>query len=96
MTPKFEVGEVVLLRSKAHPELDGEYIVREVCMPGEIMSTGVKLRNDQEVGYHLGFVTPNEKHTWAESALRKKHLPGSLSFLDIMKTLKDPSKCQNA
>ena len=33
--PKFKVGEVVILQSKKHPTLNGEYTIREIVWIGE-------------------------------------------------------------
>ena len=35
MRPKYEIGEVVLLRIHLYPELDGEYTVNSVLAPGQ-------------------------------------------------------------
>lgn len=96
MRPKFEVGEVVLLRSRNYPELHGESVVREVYEEGTL----VEPESDCEFKYkcvqtsyrldisvvHKGALTS----VWGESALRKKHTPGELSFTDLMASLSSP------
>lgn len=96
MRPKFEVGEVVLLQSKSYPELNGECTVKAVVGPNET----VKAEDDSGVTYsspnytysldvsvmHNGGLTSH----WQESALRKKHTPGELSFTDLMASLSSP------
>lgn len=90
MTPKFEVGEVVVLQSATMPELSGEYTVMKHLGLGHALNT-----DKVEFGYELTIECPGCLG-WAESSLRKKHEPGTLSFRDLVQTLKDPSKCQNA
>lgn len=95
MKPKFEVGEMVILQSRAFPEYNGEYPVIEIRRTrGAVNAEGIHVFNGG-FAYVLPVHHP-EYEGWHELALRKKHLPGSLSFRDLMQTLKDPSKCLNA
>ena len=105
--PKFEVGEVVILQSVDNPEFNGEYSVHMIVSPGQVYIDpfhGTEWKDDgRGIGYILNDPRlsdtddgPLASITWSEDALRKKHLPGSLSFRDLVQTLKDPSKCQNA
>lgn len=97
MRPKFEVGEVVLLRSRSFPELNCETTVTAVYVRGDI---GMFRHEDkdylfdgQEVAYFLDIVNRTAKGNpipWSESALRKKHTPGELSFTDLMASLSSP------
>lgn len=87
MRPKFEVGEVVLLRSLTRPEINGECTVLEVLY-----------REDGYIGHVTGEVshfayrttTYSEHGGWIESALRKKHQPGEMSFDSLMASLSSP------
>lgn len=98
MTPKFEVGEVVILQSINKPERNGEYQIEGIAWHGDVYKglTCNYSRDKHAPGYDLGTSDDVGPELWDESALRKKHLPGSLSFRDLVQTLKDPSKCQNA
>lgn len=81
MTPKFSVGEVVILQSKEAPQCNGECTVLEVeCF-----------------GSWTGYVTTtpppegrDKAALWCESALRKKHQPGDMSFTELMVNLSQP------
>lgn len=97
MRPKFEVGEVVLLRSRNLPELNAEYEVEhlEVKNGRESVSFGglLYLFEDYEVVYFLlGVVNPSNGRpvAWGESSLRKKHTPGEMSFDNLIQSLSSP------
>lgn len=105
--PKFEVGEVVILRCADYPHVNGEYTVSLVVMPHEEYADpvfGQPLKLDSEIGYYLDGMPlvlqdgsgKDASPCWYERALFKKHRPGEMSFRDLMQTLKDPSKCLNA
>lgn len=96
MRPKFELGEVVILVSVSLPERNGEYSVIGVYQPGRQDIEG-KPYNISCVGYRLDGAdetTPDLVHggptIFSESALRKKHTPGELSFDELMNTLSSP------
>ena len=87
MRPKFEVGEVVLLRSRSRPELNGECTVLETLYredgfigsgSGEVCRFAYRTTNYTEYG------------GWIEAALRKKHQPGEMSFDSLMASLSSP------
>lgn len=90
MRPKFEVGEVVLLRSKKCPQLNGEYTVESLehwnsvrnSMTGELYGAGFL--------YQLAGVKAPGADGWLESSLRKKHQPGEMSFDSLMASLSSP------
>ncbi|MNQ14484.1 hypothetical protein D3C85_274360 [compost metagenome] len=97
--PLFEVGEVVLLRSKRMPHMDGEYSVIAILYDDDVYLchlTG-NISHGRTGGSHSyvlddgEVVFENEKWIccfWTESALRKKHQPGEQSFRDLMQSLK--------
>jgi hypothetical protein len=96
MRPKFEVGEVVLLVSVTLPERNGEYAVIDVFPMGHCEVDG-KPYNMTQIGYRLdGADETNDSlfhqgpTIFSESALRKKHTPGELSFTDLMASLSSP------
>lgn len=95
MKPKFEVGEVVILQSECHPEYNGTEATVQNVRRGRWMNADGS-NAGEGWSYDLDVLTPNKKSGWAEPALRNKHIPGSLSFRDLMQTLKDPSRCLNA
>lgn len=104
-SPKYNVGEVVLLRSKIRPDLNGEYKVIQVVEMGEeypCRHRGGDYRvkradvNGRGPAYRLSDVFPISRANagavevegcWAESALRKKHIPGELSFTELMQSV---------
>ena len=100
MTPKFQVGEEVILQSKSHPEFNGEYrvvlVVHGVCEVGDPhYPVRYKWSSPPPTGYVLddpSLFEVDSRHTgsifWGESALRKKHTPGEMPFDDLMATIK--------
>jgi hypothetical protein len=99
MKQLYEVGEVVLLRSRELPEYDGEYVVQKVYAPNEwtIDSTGSQYNGSHTYSYALGFSFEWGKgvcDAWQQTALRKKHEPSQQSFKDLMTTLKSPQKVE--
>lgn len=102
-TPKFAVGEVVVLQSVDSPELNGDHTVIMIPYAGEEYDdpiTGVRcIQNDSApFAYILDDPDMVIRHmgawlttTWHESALRKKHQPGTESFQDMMRSLKSPT-----
>ena len=87
MKPKFSVGEVVILQSKNHPECNGEYSVTGIYAPDGQRKNSDKVTISTTFGYSLSCDEPDSKSAWAESALRKKHQPGELSFSSLMESL---------
>lgn len=88
MRPKFEVGEVVLLRGVSRPERNGECTILEVqeSKKGFIScSTG---RRCDRFAYKTTIYS--EYGGWLESSLRKKHYPGDLTFEQLMSSLIPP------
>lgn len=90
MRPKFEVGEVVILQSEGRPEYNGDQVVTGIDhfssalneITGEVITGGVYL-------YQLADADSG-CDGWLESSLRKKHIPGELSFNDLMASLSSP------
>lgn len=81
MTPKFSVGEVVILQSKQVPQCNGECTVLEVLDPDFW---------NESYGYVTTTPVPEKlagAGAWDESALRKKHQPGGMSFTELMVNL---------
>lgn len=103
MTPKFAVGEVVLLRSTSRPHLNGEYTISQIRFGGKSCKDKfypggiVKVPNDFGLGYVLEEIAENAFTThgnpcecsWVESALRKKHDPSQYNFYELMDNIKD-------
>lgn len=108
MKQLYEVGEVVLLRSKSAPELNGEYTVRNVVNYGENYTcrlTGAQIRNVPSTGDLFSYILEEViieteidgrtyENAWKHTALRKKHEPSQQSFKDLMTTLKSPQKVE--
>jgi hypothetical protein len=98
--PYFSEGEQVILQSIEYPEYNGEYVIYKILQPEE----GFDCRINKDfylIADNLCYVldTPlsdKGKHDdvteilWRESALRKKHQPGELSFNSLMSSLKSP------
>ncbi|MNF29801.1 hypothetical protein D3C81_946020 [compost metagenome] len=83
MRPKFEVGEVVLLRSIGHPECDGEYIVKG-------LEEGTYKLPSGEFYKGYAYWLDGSTDRWVEYVLRKKHTPGEMSFDNLMASLSSP------
>lgn len=97
--PKFFPGEVVILQSVKYPEFNGEHIVRRIMKDddeykcrhsGKILVNGTS----SPILYILEDIltAKSEKGSiveigWEESALRKKHIPGEMSFTELMTAL---------
>jgi hypothetical protein len=81
MRPKFQVGEEVILQSKARPECNGECIVTEVTTGNIKPEDGAPTYRG--VAYFTSIEHP-EGYKWAESALKKKHDPGTKSFSQLI------------
>jgi hypothetical protein len=90
MTPKFSVGEVVILQSKNHQECNGEYSVTEIWPPDGERKNPDKVTISTTYGYSLSCDEVDSKSCWAESTLRKKHQPGEHSFTELMASLNSP------
>jgi len=90
MRPKFEVGEVVLLRSRSAPEKDGEYVVESCRELKQILDSITKKKLGAGYLYKLQGVDHSPADGWLESSLRKKHQPGEMSFDSLMASLSSP------
>ncbi|MND20287.1 hypothetical protein D3C80_106140 [compost metagenome] len=83
MRPKFAIGEIVLLRSTGHPELNNEYCVKGVEEGTYKLPSGEFYKG---YAYWLDGLTDR----WVEYVLRKKHIPGEMSFENLMQSLSSP------
>ena len=91
-SPKFHVGEVVILQSNKSPHLNGEYTVLAIVYTGGTYQ-GYRCNFDQPFAYDVGINAPGEKpHLAAENVLRKRHQPGSMSYNQLIKSLSQPVK----
>jgi hypothetical protein len=101
-TFKFSVGEIVILQCNDYPHVNGEYTVTHCIHAHELYNDpefGQPLRAEI-LGYFLDgarLVLPDgggNKATalWYEGALRKKQLPGELSFEELVQELGTPTK----
>lgn len=102
MSPKYSVGELVILQSREYPEYNGEYYVNKILDKGEHS----KCRITANVHYCIPTHGPNsyllsEPHLnkdtglevfWAECALRKKHEPSQMSFQSLIQSINSPVK----
>jgi hypothetical protein len=100
--PLFSVGEVVILQSVTRPEINGEDTVIGVYKRGDLFEDrftklhGTLSDPDSLFSYRLkdnAGVTTNDhgvicEAPWRESALRKKHQPGEMSFSELVSSLK--------
>ena len=102
MRALFEVGEEVILCSKAFPELNGDSVVLMSVKAGiakfNCPHCGVDLSGKilRGMSYYLDVPSRNESHgccaPWSESALRKKHKGSDFSFDQIMSEIKSTEK----
>ena len=92
MSPKFSIGEVCLLHT-SHTSLNGEVTVLHAEHKENYPVTG-REHNYNGYVYQIGVVGPNGHDIWTEICLKKKHLPGDLSFRSLMDTLKSPQKIE--
>jgi hypothetical protein len=93
--PKFSVGEVVILQSAKQPHLNGEYTVVAIPRDGtEYMGYRCALGGAYayDVGLRLEAGKPGKPTLARECVLRKKHLPGELSYHQLIKSLDQPVK----
>ena len=96
MRPKFEVGEIALLRSENFPECNGEYTISAIYNPG--------FAHESEGGRKVIYRSPTYTYElncsviqeggliskWQEKSLRKKHTPGEMTFDNLMASLSSP------
>ena len=83
-SPKFKVGEEVILQSHERPDLNGEYFVEEIFMPGNsytcrYTNNVFMCPSNAPVCYRLEGLTPCVEGMEAligENLLRKKHQKG--------------------
>ena len=94
MQPKFAVGEVVILQSAKQPHLNGEYTVVAIPRDGtEYMGYRCVFpgtTHAYDIGLRLDAVKPSKPTLARECVLRKKHLPGDLSYRQLIKALDQP------
>ena len=102
MRNKFEVGEVVILQSEDRPELNGEYTIRHVIYYGDAFYDRLakkKLKRmpsnyvDGVAAYNFEEIIKSPsgegvEACWMESALRKKHIGGDMSYDQLVNSLK--------
>jgi hypothetical protein len=95
--PYFKIGEEVILQSKNLPNLNGEYVVEEVFLDGDVVYSSPKHRiTSGGIAYTLfkdirmEVLSDGEyRRGWAQSALRKKHPPSDDNFEEMMSKLKE-------
>ena len=100
---KFVEGEVVILQSKSYPNYNGEHCVKHVVFYGDVVYDRLAQKDKLRIpkggargvlsGYILEAIIPSAtkpevESLWAEVALRKKHLPGDMSYDTLMSSLK--------
>lgn len=97
MTPKFAVGEVVIIQSSVIDKFNGqEHVVVSINPPNSptVCEAGTRVVfYGPNYAYNLGFSVEYEGGVtsyWDESSLRKKHQPGELSFDKLMSSLSQP------
>ena len=96
-TPKFAVGEGVILQSLSRPEFNGERTVLSVLRPGQACLCPISGRRFENgcgtVVYILddGHIEPDGFCAlWGERTLRKRHQPGEYSWQDLKTILNLP------
>lgn len=96
-TPKYSVGEVVILQSKVHPHLNGEHTVLSVLLPEDIARCPVSgLRFENGCGRVVYILDDGHIESdgfcalWGERCLRKRHQPGEYSWQDLKTILHLP------
>jgi len=81
----FSIGEVVIMQSKDHPEINGT----ETTVLDAGYQTLVNARSGELRGWYYQLDLPamkeGKRDWWHQSALRKKHKGGSLSLQDIIR-----------
>jgi hypothetical protein len=102
-TPKFAVGEQVIVTCPEIPIYNGDHTVREILQPQDTYfdrCAGMRLRTNPppmphiKFGYIMEAVLPDDdgfEVIYDESCLRKKHEPGEISFKELMEEHKEPA-----
>jgi hypothetical protein len=94
--PKFSVGELVILQSKRFPHLNGEYTVVAIPLDGTefigYRCVFPEIAYAYDVGLRMDAGKPGKPTLVRECLLRKKHLPGELSYHQLIKSLDQPVK----
>jgi hypothetical protein len=98
-TPKFAIGEVVIVQCVSFPKYNGEHTVREILQEGSIYFDRIynkPLRTVPLDGFRhraspFGYImedilrdTDGYEVIYDESVLRKKHQPGELSWEELL------------
>lgn len=89
--PLFEVGEEVIVCSKICEHYNGEQTIESVRWK----EVGMCAESGKILDGHWGYIicAQEDKTKWyREESLRKKYLPSSQSFSELMNTLKSPEK----
>lgn len=86
MNAKFSVGEVVILQSVHYPEENGETTVINMRFQENPLNASTLEAMDS------GWVYTIEGKTgeWHECAIRKKQQPGTLTYDQLMQSLRSP------
>ena len=98
-TPKFAIGEVVIVQCVSFPNYNGEHTIKDILQKGDIYFdrlAGKMLRTVPIDGYShraspFGYImeavlndTDGYEVIYDESVLRKKHQPGELSWEELL------------
>ncbi|TLP74740.1 hypothetical protein FEA48_11030 [Pseudomonas nitroreducens] len=95
--PKFSVGEVVIFYCPDWPEhYRQEYTVLAVLRGGDTYAGYLNEWPSDEFAYDLGFTVPESNLRgctfWDERVLRKRHVPGGMTFFDLVASLRTANK----
>jgi len=98
-TPKFAVGELVIVHCVNFPRHNGEHVVRDILEKGSIYFDRLANKNLRTVphdgyrfraspfGYIMEDILPDTdgfEVIYDESCLKKKHQPGELSWEELL------------
>lgn len=90
--PKFQVGEEVVIVGSRGEHFFGEAVVQAIDW-GEGTTEPNFYTNWYEGWVYV--VSPNPRDNgkpWTERALRKKHLPSTQSFAELLQSIQQPNK----
>lgn len=82
--PYFQVGEEVILQSKHFPQVNGDYIIEDLCW----MENHVSSATGEKLPSMCVYSLINCDGQWAESALKKKYPPSSQGFNELISSIK--------
>lgn len=90
MTPKFKLGESVIIVCPYLPQFDGtEHTITDIKLVTFSDHNNIKLLC-YELGFSYEWQGDKNYRYWREGCFRKRHDKGDMSYKELMNSLKSP------